>query len=206
MPIRTLDRLLALLEAAKNRFGPGASTHLQELLSQLAEKTFREPASLIRFHEALLFFRAFPPGPSLIAKLEKLLNTFHERVDDVRRLGVDMATFDDFDTSGIAGTVMQDALNFDAVRWLARRIPRNIEIAWDDYLDDSANERSLGSFWPRIIPLLAEDSDVEANIPWTRWLDSARGRERPLEWLLRRFEELPVEAELGEKNQKTGKR
>jgi hypothetical protein len=201
-----LDRLLNLLEAAKSRFGRGASGHLENLLSQLAPKKFRDPAALIRFHEALLFFRAFPPGPSLIPKFENLLNTFHERVDDLRRRGADMSAFDDFDTSGIAGTVMQDALNFDALRWLARRIPRHIEIAWDDYLDDSQNERALGSSWPRVMPLLAEDSDVEANIPWTRWLDSARGRERPLEWLLRRFEQLPVESDPKEAKNRRSKK
>ena len=64
MLTRSLDRLLNLLEAAKSRFGPGASSNLEKLLSQLAQKKFRDPASLIRFHEALLFFRAFPPGPS----------------------------------------------------------------------------------------------------------------------------------------------
>jgi hypothetical protein len=201
-----LDRLLKQLEDAKGQFGPAAVASLDKLLAQLSRQAFPDPASLIRFHEALLFFRAFPPGPFLIPKLEKLLTAFHQRVDHLRRLGADMAAFDDFDTSGIAGTVMQDALNFDAVRWLARRIRHNIEIAWDDYLGDSANERALGAIWPRLMPLLAEDSDVEANIPWTRWLDSARGGERPLEWLLRRFEELPVEADLGEKNQKGGKR
>src|SRR5580700_5462256 len=198
----SVDRLLNLLEAAKGHFGPGAVASLEELVAQVAQKKFGDPAALIRFHEALLFFRAFPPGPSLIAKLEKLLQTFHERVDHIRRLGVDMSAFDDFDTSGIAGTVMQDALSFDAVRWLARRIPRQIEIAWDDYLDDSQNERALASRWPRLMPILAEDSDVEANIPWTRWLDSARGRERPLEWLLRRFEQFPVEADPGGPNGK----
>ena len=99
-----------------------------------------------------------------------------------------MSVFDDFDTSGIAGTTMQDTLNFEAARWLARRIPRNVEIAWDDYWDD--NERAMGSTWPRFIPLLEEDADVEANIPWRRWLDAARGRERDLEWLIRRFEQL----------------
>src|SRR5579863_8500624 len=201
MPNRPLDRLLNLLEAAKARYGPGASTHLEKLLSQISPKKFRDPTSLIRFHETLLFFRAFPPGPSLIPKLENLLNTFHKRVDRLRRLGADMSAFDDFDTSGIAGTVLQDALNFDAVRWLARRMPRHpprqIEIAWDDYLDDAQNERALGSAWPPIIPLLAEDSDVEANIPWTRWLESACGRERALEWLLRRVEQLPIEADPG---------
>ena len=194
----SIDSLLSLLEAAKLQFGPGAARSLEKLLAQLSRKKFADPAALIRFHEALLFFRAFPPGASLIPKLERLLDTFHERVDHIRRLGADMSAFDDFETSGIAGTVMQDALGFDAVRWLARRIPPQIEIAWDDYLDDSQNERALAALWPRFMPLLAEDSDVEANIPWTRWLDSARGRGRPLEWLLRRFEQFPVEADKGE--------
>ena len=49
-----------------------------------------------------------------------------------------MSAFDDFDTSGIAGTTMQDSLNFEAARWLIRRIPRNVEIAWEDYDDERA--------------------------------------------------------------------
>jgi hypothetical protein len=202
----SFDRLVGLLEAAKSQFGSGAVASLEKVLAQLAQKKLGDPAVLIRFHEALLFFRAFPPGLSLIPKLEKLLQTFHERVDHIRRLGANMSAFDDFDTSGIAGTVMQDALSFDAVCWLACRIPRQIEIAWDDYLDDSQNERVLASLWPRLMPLLAEDSDVEANIPWTRWLDSARGRERPLEWLLRRFEQLPVEADPAGSNEAGSKK
>src|SRR5580658_2666818 len=156
----SVERRLNLLEAAKGHFGSGAVASLEKALAQLAQKKFGDPAALIRFHEALLFFRAFPPGLSLIPKLEKLLQTFHERVDHIRRLGANMSAFDDFDTSGIAGTVMQDALSFDAVCWLACRIPRQIEIAWDDYLDDSQNERALASLWPRLMPLLAEDSDV----------------------------------------------
>jgi hypothetical protein len=99
-----------------------------------------------------------------------------------------MSAFDDFDTSGIAGTTMQDTLSFEAVRWLARRFAPSVEIAWNDYED----ERAMGSAWPRFIPLLEEDADVEANIPWRKWLDTARGRERDLEWLIRRFEQLPI--------------
>jgi hypothetical protein len=184
----TLDVLLTRLEAAKSNFGRGASTNAQALLDRLAGQQFRDSKSLIRFHESLLFLRAFPPSRRLVAQIEQLLNTFHKRVEKPRELGADMSVFDDFDTSGIAGTTMQDALSFDAARWLARRIPRNVEIAWDDYEE----ERVMGSTWPRFIPLLAEDADVEANIPWRRWLDTARGRERDLEWLIRRFEQLPV--------------
>ena len=183
-----IDALLASFESAKNHFGRSASSELKLLLDQLSRHKFRDPKSLIRFHETLLFLRAFPQSPSLVPRLERLLNRFHERVDELRKLGGDMEVFDDFDTSGIAGTTMQDTLNFEAARWLVRRLPRNVEIAWQDYEE----ERAMGSSWPRFVPLLAEDSYVEANIPWRRWLDAARGPERDVKWLIRRFERFQV--------------
>jgi hypothetical protein len=188
----TLDALLTDLEAARADYGHGAATRTRTILGGLSEQTFTDAKSLIRFHEAVLFLRAFPQAASLVPRVERILNTFHERVEKLRAAGVDMVAFDDFDTSGIAGTTMQDALNFEAARWLVRRFPRNVEIAWVDYWDDSQVERAVGSTWPRFMPLLAEDADVEANIPWRRWLDAARGRERDLEWLIRRFEQLPA--------------
>jgi len=190
----TLDALIARFEAARSHFGRGAAAETKVLLDRLSRHRFSDAKTLIRFHETLLFLRAFPQSPSLVPRLERLLDTFHQRVEMLREAGVDMSAFDDFDTSGIAGTTMQDALNFDAARWLVRRIPHNVEIAWEDYLADYEAERAMGSTWPRFIPLLAEDADVEANVPWRRWLDTARGRERDLEWLIRRFEQLPVSA------------
>jgi hypothetical protein len=184
----TLDALLTSLEAAKSRFGRGTSSRAQNLLDQLGRRQFRDSKSLIRFHESLLFLRAFPQSRMVVAKSESLLDRFYVRVERLRDLGVGMSAFDDFDTSGIAGTTMRDSLNFDAARWLAHRIARNVEIAWDDYEE----ERAMGSTWPRFIPLLAEDADVEANTPWRSWLNTARGRERDLAWLIRRFEQLPI--------------
>ncbi len=186
--IPTVDALLARLEAAKSQFGRDAATETKALLDQLGRRDFRDAKSIIRFHEALLFLRAFPQSASVVSRAEKLLNAFHERIERLRKIGVDMSSFDDFDTSGIAGTTMQDTLNFDVGRWLVRRIPRNVEIAWDEYEE----ERAMGATWPRFIPLLEEDADVEANIPWRKWLDAARGRQRDLEWLIQRFEQLPV--------------
>jgi hypothetical protein len=188
----TLEALITQLEIAKSHFGHGAATEIKALLGQLSAREFKNAQSLLRFHEALLFLRAFPQSVPLVPQSEKLLNTFHRRVEHVRELGADMSAFDDFDTSGIAGTIMQDALNFEAARWLVRRIPENVEIAGEDYWDDYESERAMGATWPRFIPLLREDSDVEANIPWRRWLDTARGRQRDLAWLIRRFEKLPI--------------
>ncbi len=184
----SLDAVLANLEAAKGRFGRGAAAEIQLLLDQLSRAGFPDAKSLIRFHEVLLFLRAFPQSAALVARIEKLLNTFREKIEKLRETSVDMLAFDDFDTSGIAGTTMQDTVPFEAARWLVRRIPQNVEIAWEDYEE----ERAMGSTWPRFIPLLEEDADVEANIPWRSWLDSARGRERDVDWLIRRFERLAV--------------
>jgi hypothetical protein len=189
---QTIDALLDDLESAKDVFGGDAASRTRRLLDRLEPHEFRDAKRLIRFHETLLFLRAFPQATSLVPKIERLLNTFHERIEKLRVSGVDMSAFDDFDTSGIAGTTMRDTLSFQAARWLAHCIPQNVEIAWDDFWDDPQAERAVGSTWPRFIPLLEEDSDVEANIPWRRWLDAARGRERDLEWLIRRFEQLSL--------------
>src|ERR1035437_1401487 len=68
----TLDTLLASLEAAKSRFGRGAATETRVLLDQLSSHNFGDAKSLIRFHETLLFLRAFPQSAALGPRIEKL--------------------------------------------------------------------------------------------------------------------------------------
>src|SRR6202158_4561670 len=97
----TLDALLASLEAAKSRFGRGAARAGKILLRQLPRHEFRDAQSLIRFHETLLFLRAFPQSAALVPRIERLLNTFHQRVEKLRALGIDMSAFGDFGTCGI---------------------------------------------------------------------------------------------------------
>jgi hypothetical protein len=188
------NHLLTELEAAKSRFDSNHAGLITKLLSQLSNIQLNDPHQLIRFHESLLFLRAFPHAPSLVQRVEHLLNNFHQRIEKLRTLHPDMSLFDDFDTSGMAGTTMQDTLSFNVAQWLVRCIPRNVEIAWNDYRDDYQAERARGSTWPRFIPLLEEDADVEANIPWQFWLAAARGRQNALPWLLSRFAQLPVPA------------
>ena len=188
------SQLLAQLEAAKSRFEPGHAAIVAGLLAEISRQQFTDPHQLIRFHECLLFLRAFPHTVSQIARVENLLNTFHQRVEKVQAANADISVFDDFDTSGIAGTTMQDTLSFDVAQWLVNRIPKNVDIAWDDYWEDYQGERARGNTWPRFIPLLEEDADVEANIPWSGWIDAARGRQQPLAWLLSRFAQLPLSA------------
>jgi len=187
MTTRSLDRLLTRLEQCRYRFGTGEGIRVVGLLSQLSRQYFADVPSLIRFHEALLFLRAFPHSSRVVRKSEKLLRSFVQRVEQLQQAGADMAQFDPLEVSGIAGSCMEDPLSFNVVRWLVRRLPGKVEVVWKDYDE----ERALADIWPRFMPLLEEDGYVEANVPWRRWLAIA-SRNRNAEWLVRRFEQLPV--------------
>lgn len=189
MPPSSPDRLLTSLEERKTHFGEGEAAKIKRLLKRLGRWRFPDAASLLRFHEAVLFLRAFPHNPAVLRETERILATFKKRVRDLQARGEDMSVFEDFDGAGVAGTVMQDTLSFDVARWLVRRLPGDVDVAWDDYDD----ERALAGIWPHLLPLLQEDADVEASIPWQQWLRSANiGESDCLEWMIQAFEQLPV--------------
>jgi hypothetical protein len=185
------NRLLSDLENSRYRFGRAEAASLLKLLARARAARLDDVASLIRFHEVLLVLRAFPPSAGVLRSSEQLLANVWKRVARLRKMGAEMDDFDPLEVSGIAGTVMQDALGFDLARWLVARLPGKIEIAWDDFDD----ERAMGAVWPRFIPLLNEDATVEADIPWRKWLEAAQGgtRNGPA-WLIERFDALPVSA------------
>ena len=192
MAANSLDRQLTQLEGHRYRFGRGEAARVVKLLKRLDAARFPDSPSLIRFHEALLFLRAFPQGPSVVRVTERILNTFHKKVEALRKGGADMDDFDTFEVSGIAGTQMEDTLSFDVANWLInnRRMRNKVEIAWENYEPG----RELGSTGPRFIPLLGDDAYVEADTPWRRWLEAAAGKKRVPAWLISRFEHLPLPA------------
>src|SRR5258708_3700157 len=190
MAANAVDRQLAQLEAFRYRFGPDDAARLVKLLKPLDAARFPDSSSLIRFHEALLFLRAFPHGPAEVRVIERILNSFHRKVEALRDANAEMDDFDTFEVSGIAGTEMEDTLSFDVARWLinASRMRAKVEIAWENYEPG----RELGTTGPRFLPLLEDDAFVEADTPWRRWLEAAASKKRIPEWLIARFEQLPL--------------
>src|SRR5208337_5168732 len=196
MAAAILDRQLAELEASRYRFGPGEAARVVNLLRRLDARRFPDSASLIRFHETLLFLRAFPQGPAVVRATERILNRFHKKVEALRQAGADMDDFDTFEVSGVAGTEMEDTLSFDVASWLigTNRLPGKVEVAWENY--DPGRE--LGTTGPRFMPLLDDDSYVEADTPWRRWLETVAAKKdsnpssRIPAWLVQRFADLPL--------------
>src|SRR5258708_15673962 len=192
MAANAVDRQLTQLEAFRYRFGPGEAARVVKLLNRLDAARFPDSSSLIRFHEALLFLRAFPHGPAEVRVIERILNSFHKKVEVLRKDGADMDDFDTFEVSGIAGTQMEDTLSFDVARWLVNtsRMRAKVEIAWENYEPG----RELGTTGPRFIPLLEHHAYVEADTPWRRWLEAAAGKQRAPAWLSSRFEQVQLSA------------
>src|SRR5215216_1251197 len=97
----SLDNLLTRLEEEKTRFGADGK-RTQSLLVRLDRRRFIDPESLIRFHESLLFIRAFPQSADTYRLAEELLSTFADRVTRVRSSGADLTPFDYIEYSGVA--------------------------------------------------------------------------------------------------------
>jgi hypothetical protein len=186
---KTAARLLNKLEEARSQIGAITERGIVRLLSAAGRLTFGKDApSLIRFHDLLLFFRAFPSGPSVLRLADRLLGRFEEKVRAVLAAGADADDFAPEEVVGIAGTVVEATFSYPMVCWLVERHPKALSIQWDDY----ERETQRAVIWPRFFPLMEEDSLTEANVPYLDWLKAARGRQDELPWLVRQFQRLPI--------------
>src|SRR5579859_423415 len=186
---KTAARLLNKLEKARTQVGTMKEREIVRLLSAASRATFgNDAASLIRFHDLLLFFCAFPSGPGVLGLSEKLSKNFESRVKAMLVAGADADDFAPEEVVGIAGTVVEAAFSYPMVCWLVERHPKSLSIQWQDY----ERETQRAAIWPRFFPLMEEDSLTEANVPYLDWLKAARGRQDELLWLVRQFQRLPM--------------
>jgi hypothetical protein len=184
VPPANTTLLIDQLDELKNQFTPKAARRILRLLEQLSRKKLNDTDSLVRYHEILLFLRAYPQNASLVRATENELRDFANRVS---ALEVDLSPLEEPDISGIAGTSVVDTFSFYIVRWLLQRHPSQVDLDWDWFQD----ENRLAETWPRFMPLLEEDAFVEANVPYREWLRAARGRRSELRWVFEQLDKLP---------------
>jgi hypothetical protein len=180
---------LSKLEQARIRYEHGSAASVEKLLSSLREFQIDDAVSLIRFHDALLFLRAFPQSRRVLQLTERLLAGIAKQVARLRDSGADMELFEPEQVSGIAGTIITDTFTYEVARWLAQHYPKQLSVAWD--IDEQGRQMSVGL--PRFLPLLADDSLVEADTPYLDWLGcAAGGAEQILPWLMHRLDHVPL--------------
>ena len=179
--------LLDQLDELKTEFSPVAARKVERLLAQLSRKKFIDTDLLVRYHELLLFLRAYPHNAAIVRVVESELRGFANRIAFLEEQEIDVAPLEHPEVSGIAGTSVTDTFGFYIVRRLLQGHPSQLEIYWEWF----ESENRLAATWPRFIPLLAEDAYVEANVPYREWLAAARGRRTELAWLIEQFDRLP---------------
>ena len=185
-----LDRLLTRLEACRTRRPDFGET--VRLLRSLERRRIGDPESLIRFHEAVLFLRAYPHDRATRDAAERILSGFGQRVEALARSGASLAAFNEPEVAGIAGTKVSTDYSFDVVRWLELRFASRVRLDW---ASDGREDR-LRALFPRFLPLLEEEALEDANVPYLEWLRAAQpDPARDLRWLIARLESLPLSEE-----------
>ena len=188
-----LAALISQLEQARAQIGIAPEKKLEQEIVRLLSAADRaavgkDAEALIRFHDLLLFLRAFPPGLRVLRLADALLGKIETKVKAALAAGADPDDFAPEEVAGIAGTVVEATFSYPMVCWLVEHHAKEIAIQWDDYERDAQR----GLIWPRFFPLMEEDSLIEANVPYLAWLKAARGRKDELPWLILQFQRLPL--------------
>ncbi len=152
---------------AATAFGAAPRDEKRRLLEQVARVSIRPPRALLRFHETLLFLRAYPDDPEVLAGVERALHAFPARV--ARLAPAALARLRD---SGIAGTRLDYPFGFPMARWLGSRFPGDVDVRWKGFAEGEALEEALAF----LVTPTESEAFSEGGLGWRRWLRVARGR------------------------------
>jgi hypothetical protein len=153
------DTLLQSLEGMKRCYGQGCAGKCEQVLKALRGFEFDDAQSLIRAHDDLLFLRAFPQSAAVAKQADAILRHLQPQVERFLANSNDVEAFDDEAVSGIAGTTITNTWTFELARRLLNRHPRQLSAEWN--VDE--HYRQMATVLPNCLPLLADDSFVEAE-------------------------------------------
>lgn len=160
--MRALDQLSEM----KGVFGRDAARRTVELLERLRRARFRDAAVLIRFHDLVLYLRAFPQSATVVRLADEILFSIHEQVAKM-----DSDPFDDTEVSGIAGTTISTNFSYPVARNLILRHGRAISIDWENY----EHGDRLGAVLAELVPASREDFAISARPNAEHWFAKLRG-------------------------------
>lgn len=183
------QRLVKQLSRLKRSFDARSADRLLTLLTVGPQVKFRDAEVLAHYHETVLFIRAHPFDPRIVKAAEQALKAIPREAARLSAAGANVSALDEADLSGVAGRSVNGVFSFPVARWLAREHPREIEIDWEGYED----EARLAQVLSRLIPLLEDETLVEAHFPYREWLRGAAGEPKgALSWLTDRIDALPL--------------
>jgi hypothetical protein len=169
--------LLNRLERFKHTFGEGVAVRKLELLRLLERRRLARAGDLLRLHECLCFWRAYPDDAWVLAQVERMLEQFPGR-SDLRRHRETLAD------SGIAGTPIHYSFFWPTAVWLARHWPERLFVDWSGF----AEQERLAPYLHLLVPYCESPAlDMLDRSP-AQWIRSLKGPdETDGAFLVRRF-------------------
>ena len=209
---RSIGRRIARLEEIRNRYGPEMAKEKKEILGALGAATIFGARLLTRYHEALLFLRAYPDDEKIFRLVRRECDRFINRVAALTEHDPDEA--EKLADSGIAGTKMYYIYDLITARLLTGWFGDDLEIDWEAI--------ESGDPVDALLPLLIEWAENDgldlADMTSDEWiaLRKGGGGKSSYRWLVENIDkinapplvkrhlfdtlELPVVWELGESN------
>jgi hypothetical protein len=178
-PRADLNRLVRIAQ----RFGDGYAGEKADLVARLTKRSLHRATDVARFHETLLFLRAYPDDASLLAAVDEALDDFEERAD-LRRFAERLAD------SGIAGTPIHFPFHWVTAHWLVTNWPDAVHIDWEGVEDTPGLHRIVHLLVP-----YAEMQDLDAlRLTPRAWIERLAGpEETDAAFIIRRFEALEAD-------------
>src|SRR5690242_21728596 len=104
---------------------------MTQLLARLTRRKLHDTETLFRYHELLLFLRAYAHNASIVRAVERELRGFAGRVAFLEQQGIDRAPLLYPAWSGFAGTSVSDTFSLHIVRRLSPISASRVAIYWE---------------------------------------------------------------------------
>jgi hypothetical protein len=175
---RPASRALSRLRKIRAEFGEQRAAEKLGLIQILAKARLARARDVFELHECLLFLRAYPDDPTVLAQVEGELARFAQR-SDLRRHREELAN------SGIAGTPIQFSFYWQTAEWLVQRFGRRLSIKWDYFHHEEmlVERMPLFALWAETPAL---DSLDLSPAEWIAYLKSPK--EGDAEFLAKRIQ------------------
>jgi hypothetical protein len=169
--------LLAEAAALRLTFGAPAAARRRELFAALDRARLATAKQVAELHELLLFARAYPDDPALLALVEWMLARFGRRAD-LRRFRRRL------DDSGIATTDIRYPFFFPTALRLAERHPRRLHVDWPAW----EKKGELEGILHLLVPYAETPAIDEFVLQPRQWVELFRGpQEADGAFLAKRF-------------------
>jgi hypothetical protein len=180
---------VAALAAVAYQFSPAARAEKLRILAALPRVRVSSPRALIRLHETLCFFQAYPDDREVLARVDGLFRDFGARVRALSPHGLTR-----LHDTGIVGSTFEYPFGLPLTRWLAVRLGPEAEIAWPRVADTEKVADALDL----LVTPSERDAFSEGGFTMRQWLEVARAGRRltDLQVLVEAFDRAPLEPEL----------